>query len=72
VLILTQDGCVVCAKSTIGSKIILNAPDGSSRRVGHVESRFGPLGDSVSVGAISVHGLRRMYHRLKNRFGCTR
>jgi hypothetical protein len=22
------------------------------RRVGHVESRFGPLGDSVSVGAI--------------------
>jgi hypothetical protein len=52
VLILTQDGCVVFAKSTIGSEIVLNAPDGSSRRVGHVESCFVPLGDSVSVGAI--------------------
>jgi hypothetical protein len=30
----------------------LNALDGSHRRVGHVESRFGPFGDSVSVGAI--------------------
>jgi hypothetical protein len=52
VLILTQDGCAVCAKRTIGLEIVLNAPDGSSRRVGLVESRFGPLGDSVSVGAI--------------------
>ena len=25
--------------------------------VGHVESRFGPFGDSVSVGARYVHGL---------------
>jgi hypothetical protein len=31
VLILTQDGCVVCAKRTIGSEIVLNAPDGSPR-----------------------------------------
>jgi hypothetical protein len=52
VLILTQDGCAVCAKHTIGSEIVLNAPDGNARRVGHVDSRFGPLGDSVSVGAI--------------------
>jgi hypothetical protein len=52
VLILTHDGCVVCAKSTIGSEIVLNAPDGSPRRVGQVESRFDPFGDSVSVGAI--------------------
>jgi hypothetical protein len=47
-----QDNCVVCAKLTIGSEIVLNGPDGSPRRVGHVESRFGPFGDSVSVGAI--------------------
>jgi hypothetical protein len=26
--------------------------------VGHVEPHFGPLRDSVSVGARSVHGLR--------------
>jgi hypothetical protein len=49
---LTQYRCVVCAKRTIGSEIILNAPDGSPRRVGRVEFCFGPFGDSVSVGAI--------------------
>jgi hypothetical protein len=26
--------------------------------VGHVESRFGPFGDSVSVRARQLHGLR--------------
>jgi hypothetical protein len=31
VLILTQDRCIVCAKHTIGSKIILDAPDGTLR-----------------------------------------
>jgi hypothetical protein len=31
-----------------------------------VESRFGPFGDSVSVDAILVHGLRRMYYWLRN------
>ena len=30
--------------------------------VGHVESRFGPFGDIVSVGAGHVHGLRQTYH----------
>jgi hypothetical protein len=25
--------------------------------VGHVESRFGPFGDAISVGARLVHGL---------------
>jgi hypothetical protein len=52
VLILMQDRCVVCAKRTISSEIILNSPDGSPRRVGHVEYRFGPIGDEVTVGAI--------------------
>jgi hypothetical protein len=33
-----------------------------------VEPRFGLFGDSVR----KVHGLRRTYHRLINRFGCTR
>jgi hypothetical protein len=31
VLILTQDRCTVCADRTIGSEIILDAPDGSSQ-----------------------------------------
>jgi hypothetical protein len=31
VLILTQDRCKVCAKRTIGSEIILDAPDGTPR-----------------------------------------
>ena len=39
VLILTQDRCMVCAERTIGSEIVLNAPDGILRDVGHVESR---------------------------------
>jgi hypothetical protein len=31
VLILTQDRCIVCVEHTIGSEIILDAPDGTSR-----------------------------------------
>ena len=32
VLVLVQDRCTVCAKHTIGSDIILDAPDGTPRR----------------------------------------
>ena len=31
VLVLTQDKCTVCAERTIGSKIVLDAPDGTPR-----------------------------------------
>jgi hypothetical protein len=31
VLILTQDRCTVCAERTIGSEILLDAPDGIPR-----------------------------------------
>ena len=34
VLILTQDRCTVCVERTIGSDIILDAPDGTPRRRG--------------------------------------
>jgi hypothetical protein len=37
--------------------------------VGHVEYRFCPFGDSVSVSAWLEHGLHRTYHRHRNRFG---
>ena len=48
---LMQDSCMVCAERTIGSKNVLDAPDGLLGYMGHVESWFGPFGDSVSVGA---------------------
>ena len=51
VLILTRDRCTVCAKRTIGSEIVLDAPDVILGDVGPVESRFHAFGDSVSVGA---------------------
>ena len=31
VLILTQDRCIVCVECTIGSNIVLDAPDGTPR-----------------------------------------
>jgi hypothetical protein len=34
VLLLSQDRCTVCTKSTIGSKIILDAPNGTPRWLG--------------------------------------
>ena len=40
VLILTQDRCMVCAERTIGSEIVLDAPDGSPRCRGSSGSPF--------------------------------
>jgi hypothetical protein len=40
--------------------------------VGQVEARFGLHGDGVSLNVSYVHGLRRMNHRHRNLFGCTR
>ena len=48
--ILTQDRCMVCGECTIGSEIILMHPMELLGDMGHVESPFGPFGDSVSVG----------------------
>ena len=36
-----------------------------------LEARFYPFGISANLDARSVHGLRRTYHRLGNRFGRT-
>ena len=49
--ILKHDRCTVCVEHTIGSEIILDTPDGILGDVGHIESRFGPIRDSVSVSA---------------------
>ena len=37
-----------------------------------VEACFGAFGDSATLDARFVHGLRRTYHRVENHFGCTR
>ena len=37
-----------------------------------LKDHFGPFGDSGNIDARWVHGLRRTYHRLGNRFGHTR
>ena len=39
-VILTQDRCTVCAERTIGSEIVLDAPDGTPRRQGSSGSLF--------------------------------
>ena len=46
-----QDGCMVCARCTIGLQIILDEPMELLGDVGNVESRFFPFGDCVGVGA---------------------
>jgi hypothetical protein len=46
VLILTH-----CVERTIGSKIILDAPDGTTGDVRLVKSCFGPFGNGVRIGA---------------------
>ena len=52
VLVLVQDSRTDCPERTVGSEIILDKPDGTPRGdEGQVEARFGPFGDSVSVGA---------------------
>jgi hypothetical protein len=37
--------------------------------VGHVGPCFGSIRDRVSIGAREVHGLRGVFHWLRNRFG---
>ena len=51
VLILTQDGCMVCAERAKGLENILAHAMELLGDMGLVESCFGPFGDSVSVGA---------------------
>jgi hypothetical protein len=71
VLVSAQDNDMVCTEGTIGSKIILTHLMVLLGDVGQVEARFGPIGDSVNLGARLVHGLHRMYHGHGNHFGRT-
>ena len=49
---------MVCVDRAIGSEIVWTQPMELLGDVGHVEPHFFPYGDSVSVGARLVHGLR--------------
>ena len=71
VLVSVQDRCMICTKRTIGSEILLHAPDVTPRDMGLVECHSSPFRDVVSVATRYVHGLRQTYHRLKNHFGHT-
>ena len=51
VLVSVQDRCLVCARRTIGSEIILDATDGITRYKAQVEAHFGLFRDSANLGA---------------------
>ena len=51
VLVSVQDSCMVCARRTIGSEIILAALDGPLGDAAQVEARFGPFRDSANLDA---------------------
>ena len=48
VLVSVQDRCTVCAECTIGSEIILDAPNGHEAQA---EACFGPFGGGANLDA---------------------
>ena len=46
-----QDRCIVCARRTIGSEIVLDAPMVLLGEEAQVEARFSPCGDSGNLDA---------------------
>ena len=59
VLVSVQDRCLVCSRRTIGSEIVLDATNGTSRYKAQVEAYFGLFRDSANLEARWVHGWRR-------------
>ena len=51
VLVSVQDRCMVCARRTIGSEIILDDSMVPLGDAAQVEARFGLFGDSANVDA---------------------
>ena len=51
VSVSVQDRCMVYARCTIGSEIVLDAPDGTTSNEAQKEAHFGPLGDSANLDA---------------------
>ena len=51
VLVSVQDRCMVCAKHTIGSETVLDAPMVLQGDEAQVQARFGLFRDSTSLDA---------------------
>ena len=51
VLVLVQDGCMICAKHTIGLDIVLEHPMVLLGDEAQLEARFAPFGDSANLNA---------------------
>ena len=58
VLVSVQDRCMVCAKCTIGSETVLDAPMVLLGDEAQVQAHFGVFRDSASLDARLVRGLR--------------
>ena len=58
VLVSVQDRCMLCAKRTIGSETVLDAPMVLLCDEAQAQARFGLFRDSASLDARLVHGLR--------------
>jgi hypothetical protein len=71
-LVSVQYRCRVCAKRTIGLEVIWMHPTILLGDEAQVEACLCSFGDSGSVDARKVHGLRLMYHRLRCCVGRTR
>jgi hypothetical protein len=69
--VLLQDRCTACAKCTLGTEIVLDAPDGTPTFEAQEEAHFSPFRDSTNPDAKQVHGLGQMSHGLGNHFGCS-
>jgi hypothetical protein len=68
VLVSVQDRCTVCIKRTVGSEMFWAQPMVLLGYVAQLEALFGLFGDSANLDARQVHGLCRMYHRLRKSF----
>jgi hypothetical protein len=67
-----QNGSIICAKHTISTEIIFDAPMVLLGDEAQVDARFGLFGDSANLDARLVHGLRRTYYGVGNHFGRAR
>ena len=63
-VILMLDRGTVCTVRTIGSKIILDAPNVHLGDEAQLVAHFGPFGDTIILMQNRLHGLHRTYHRL--------
>jgi hypothetical protein len=72
VLVSVQGWSMVCIEHNIGIEIVLDELDPTTCDEAQVEALFDLFGDSDSLDARLVNGLRRTYRWLKNSIGASR